>query len=214
MQIRRWYELGIALLGLSALSIRLHDIIRHFIAQGYTIAQGLSIFFSYFTMLTMILIVVNLFVGALMPRSRWGRFFERPSVQAALLLYLVMLLLVYHTMLAHLWEPQGLNLFADRVLHYIVPCAYIVYWLVYVPKGALCWHHACKWLSYPFIYGIYGLIRGHITRHYPYHFGDVCGLGYACVFRNMTLMLIGFFIIGLCIVALDKFLAKKGSLKK
>jgi len=59
-------------------------------------------------------------------------------------------------------------------------------------------------LLIPLIYVAYSLARGAIIHAYPYHFADPTLLGYPRALGNTALMLIGFWLLGLVVVAIDR----------
>ena len=51
--------------------------------------------------------------------ARWA--FDRPSVRTAILTYIIIVALIYHYLLAKLWNPQGWQLVADTIEHVVTP---------------------------------------------------------------------------------------------
>ena len=49
---------------------------------------------------------------------------------------------------------------ADRLLHYVIPLAFVAYWMIFVPKGTLRWTAPLVWLIYPLAYLAVSLVRG------------------------------------------------------
>jgi hypothetical protein len=58
------------------------------------------------------------------------------------------------------------------------------------------------------LYVLYCLARGAITGLYPYYFVDVTLLGYPKALLNTVLLLIGFWIVALIVVAIDRFVGR------
>ncbi len=205
------YQMSMVMCASSALLIRLHDTLLVAVQRGHTITQGLVSFFSFFTVLTTMAIITSLLSVCCFPATCMGRFFSRASVKASFVVYIVVVAGIYHVLLAHLWCPEGFNLYADLVLHYGLPAAYTAYWLLYTPKGLLHWYHAIKWICFPAVYSMYVLVRGHFTNSYPYHFGNVTQLGYVRALVNTAGVLCGFIGIGLVVTMIDSWLAKRDS---
>ena len=86
--------------------------------------------------------------------------------------------LSYHFLLRNTWNPQGVQLVADVVLHYAVPVTYVIYWGVESATRLLRWSEPLAWSVYPTVYLIYALIRGSVVGSYPYPFIDSVRLGY------------------------------------
>ena len=116
--------------------------------------------------------------------------------------------MVYIFILQHLWDPQGLSKFLDRLLHYVMPALYLLFWLLFVRKGEARWIQALHWLIYPVAYGAYVMIRGAFTGLYPYPILDAGRFGYAIAFRNLGLICLLFLAVGLFIIAVDRRLGR------
>lgn len=69
----------------------------------------------------------------------------------------------------------------NTVLHYLIPIAVVLDWLLDPPKRRIPFRRATIWLAYPLAYLPYTLVRGHITGWYPYPFLDPSDKGYLSV---------------------------------
>jgi len=172
--------------------------------NGKSIGSGLESFFSYFTVLTNMLICVSLTLSLTGPSSATGKWFSRPGVVAGIATSIAFVGLSYHFLLRNAWNPQGAQLLADVLLHYVVPSLYVLYWWFDSSKAVLRWTHPLLWSVYPTIYLVYALIRGSIVRSYPYPFIDVAGLGYGRTMLNSLGLLFAYIALGLIFVALDR----------
>lgn len=195
----------LAALGWFAIIAQLYLII---VNRQVSVPATIVRFFSYFTILTNILVAICSTMLLVRPAHR---FFASASTQAALTLHIAVVGLVYNTILRFLWAPQGLQWAVDELLHSVVPTLYIVYWLVYAPKKPLQWKQLPAWLVYPLVYMAYTVIHGAITGFYPYPFVDVTQLGYAVAMRNAAAMLVLFLAGGAIIMATGRFLARRPS---
>ena len=130
-------------------------------------------YFSFFTIITNVLVALALTLPWLAPESRAGQFFDRPSVRTAILAYIIIVAVIYHYLLAKLWNPQGWQLIADTIEHVVTPALYVIDWVLFVPKGTVKWKSAVVWLGYPLVYAAYSLIHGAVTGFYPYPFINV-----------------------------------------
>jgi hypothetical protein len=54
-----------------------------------------------------------------------GRFFTQPSVRSAILVYIIVVAVIYHYLLATLWNPQGWQFVADTIEHVVAPALYV-----------------------------------------------------------------------------------------
>jgi hypothetical protein len=163
-------------------------------------------YFSYFTMLSNILVALAMTLPWLAPNSALAAFFSRPSVRTALATYIIIVAAIYHVILRPLWNPQGGQLVADMIEHVATPGLYMVDWLLFVPKGTIAAKSVLWWLIFPIAYAAYSLIHGAVTGYYPYPFLNVSELGYERVLVNMAALAATFAALGLVLVAIDRML--------
>lgn len=161
-------------------------------------------FFSYFTILSNILVAACLTFPWLMTSSAIARFFSRILVQAAVAVYIFIVGLVYNLVLRNIWNPTGWQLVADNLLHVVVPVGYVVYWFLFTPHRQLEWKNIFPWLLFPGLYLVYSLMRGAVTGWYPYPFLNADQFGYSKVAFNAAMVLIAFIVTGLGVIAIDR----------
>ena len=118
------------------------------------------------------------------------------SRAAGLLVAIVVVFLIYHAVLARLWQPQGLAWWANQGLHTAVPLATFGWWLAFAPKDVTL-RDLPEWLIYPAAYSLYALIRGFSTGFWPYPFLDVGQLGLAQVSLNIAGLIVVYILVGL-----------------
>lgn len=203
------YRLKVGLLGWFALGLQLYLIINSALSKGISLLAEVVRFFSYFTILSNLLLALCLTVPLVSRHSSPGRYFLRPAVQGAIAVYIIIVGITYSLMLRNIWNPQGRQLAADRLLHDAMPILYVLFWLILVPKGSLQWKYAFVWLIFPAIYLAYTLIRGAMINWYPYPFLDVSTLGYGKMLQSALVMLAGFVVVGLLIIGIDRLLKKR-----
>lgn len=167
------------------------------------------VFFSYFTILTNVLVALAMAAPAVAPNSRLGRWTTTEGVRAAIAMYATVVGLIYHLFLHATWTPQGLAWVANIALHYLMPVAMVLDWLLFVPKGRLRWIDAPRWLAFPLIYGLWTVIHGALIGWYPYWFIDIGALGWGTAMRNIAVLLVFFLILGLVVVALDRAVGRR-----
>ncbi|MBC7890471.1 MAG: Pr6Pr family membrane protein [Ferruginibacter sp.] len=194
-----------AALGCFALVLQCYLIILN---RTASIPETIIRFFSFFTILTNILVALCFSFLLLKPGTKWGKFFEQPATLTAITVYIVVVGIVYNLILRFLWNPQGLQRIADELLHTIIPLLFIFYWFLFVSKERLKWNSILPWLIYPTIYCIYTLARGAIVGFYPYPFIDVLLLGYYKVVINIAGLVLVFLVISLVLVAIAKLIVK------
>ena len=159
-------------------------------------------FFSFFTILTNILVALFFTTQVFTKTKEYLFFLNSKSSLTAITTFILVVGIVYQIVLRPIWNPQGLQKIVDELLHTIIPFLVLIYWMLYARKNELQVKSMVKWLLYPLLYFIYILIRGHFSKFYPYPFSNVSELGYGQVVINF--ILISFFII-LLLVALIFF---------
>jgi hypothetical protein len=147
---------------------------------------------GYFTILTN-LAVAGLMLG-LAAGLRCGA-----GLGAALTLAIVMVGIVYHLVLARLWQPTGLAWWADQGLHSAVPILMLGWWLAFAPKR-LAWGDLPVLLAWPAAYAAYALLRGSLTGFWPYPFLDADALGWPEVMWNAAALVAAFAALGAALI--------------
>lgn len=212
MRLSKTFAVLTALTAWVALGLQLYILIDNVPANGLTVLQAIGRFFIFFTILTNLLVAICLTSIIFFPASGIARFFSGPSNQAAIVVYIFIVGLIYNIILRQLWEPEGWQRVTDELLHVIVPVLFTVYWLLFVVKGSLTWKHPFSWLLYPAVYLVYALSRGAIEGYYAYPFIDIPKSGYIRVTINATGILILFLVTGFMVVAIDKWLSRPKSI--
>jgi len=162
-------------------------------------------FFSYFTILSNLWVLLVSSTTAFAGVSRPGRWFSQPVVRGGVALYIGVTLGIYATILRHLWQPQGAQWWADSSLHYAVPTLYLLWWLFAVPHGALRWSDLPRWLLFPLLYVCWVFLRGALVHEYPYPFIDLNVLGFATVLRNCAGVFALLLLLGSALVLVDRW---------
>ncbi|MEB2854871.1 Pr6Pr family membrane protein [Pseudomonas atacamensis] len=200
---------GLAVLGWAGLAIQLYLILFTRLSIGASLLGGLVSFFSYFTILTNTLVATVLTCAVTERESAARRWFLQPWVSSGIAVSIAVVGLAYSILLRHLWHPEGWQFVADELLHDVMPLLFLGYWWRCVPKGTLRLRHLPLWLIYPLVYFIYALLRGHLLGAYAYPFIDVAVLGYPQVLANAGGILVGFVLVGLLIIGLDRRLSAR-----
>jgi len=206
---RRRLITGLAVLGWAGLAIQLYLILFARLSIGASLLGGLVSFFSYFTILTNTLVATVLTCAVSERQSAARRWFLQPWVSSGIAVSIAVVGLAYSILLRHLWHPEGWQFVADELLHDVMPLLFLGYWWCCVPKGTLRLRHLPLWLIYPLVYFIYALLRGHLLGAYAYPFIDVAVLGYPQVLANAGGILVGFVLVGLLIIGLDRRLSAR-----
>ncbi|MEO8412361.1 MAG: Pr6Pr family membrane protein [Ginsengibacter sp.] len=170
-----------------------------------SIPETIVRFFSFFTILTNLLVAVYATSLLLNRKSGFRMFFLKPSVVSAIAVYITIVGMVYNIILRHLWKPEGLQWIVDELLHTAIPIMFIAVWFFFIPKGRLPWKNVAAWMLYPLFYIVFILWRGSFSSYYPYPFIDVSVLGFTKVLINSTGMLIAFLVVSVLFVILDRY---------
>lgn len=142
------------------------------VAIGYDVAAGPGVsdgdYFSYFTVLSNLFAAAMLLHGALRAphrRSRGTELLRAASVVYILTTGIVYLLLLSGHAPAHPW--------VNAILHYLLPVAVALDWLIDPPHVRLeIARTVVPLMVFPLVYVVYTLIRGAVVNWYPYFFVD------------------------------------------
>lgn len=186
----------IALIAITGLALQLGILLGAAWAKGQSGWGAAANFFSYFTILS------NLLVAASFAAP--GAFWRSARTRGAVTLYIAVVGLVYELVLRRLWHPQGAQFMADLLLHDAVPLAAVAHWLFLRERGALKGPDPIAWLLFPAAYLVYALLRGATTGWWAYPFIDASILGYARVLLNAAVLMAVFLGLGFGMVAWDR----------
>jgi hypothetical protein len=121
--------------------------------------------------------------------------------------YILAVGLVYQIILSSTWEPTGMQMVVDELLHTIIPLYVLLYWFLYEEKYTLTWSELPKWLLVPLGYFVFILLRGTYSGFYPYPFVHVQQLGYPKVMVNSLFILLLFIVLSGILLTLGKKIA-------
>jgi len=178
------YKVFFGLLGLSAIVTEIATLR----ARGLFSAEN---FFSYFT------IEANTIAFIVLLASAWFLFTQKKSVtldffRGAATFYMVVTGIVFAVLLSGI---EGATLTAvpwdNIVLHYLIPIAAVLDWILDPPANRIVYRKALIWLLFPLAYLAYSLVRGPIVEWYPYPFLDPANGGYGQVIITSVIILIG-----------------------
>ncbi len=203
--VKRALMVTTASLAWFALSLQLLLTIRTSITNGMSVIGALATYFSFFTILTNLLVALVLTFSLLATKSRWGKFFSNPATTTGTALYIATVGIIYSLLLRHTWNPEGLNKLTDTILHDVVPVLYVAFWIFFVPRSGLRWKNPLSWAIYPIVYFAWVLLRGAVTGRYPYPFIDVAQLGYPRALLNAVALLLLVLMAGLAVIAVARW---------
>lgn len=166
-------------------------------------------FFSYFTILSNLIVFAYFFSKALSAELGEEGFWTKPETSTAVTVYICVVGLVYHLVLSRIHNPQGLAKLADHGLHSFTPLVTLFYWVVFVSNKKINYLSIPYWLLYPALYFVYTIIHGAISQFYPYPFLDVSKIGLLQSFLNCLVVLALFTFLSLLLSIFANFRYKK-----
>ncbi|WP_095085464.1 Pr6Pr family membrane protein [Mesorhizobium sophorae] len=195
----RFLQIAGLVIGLAGLVLQFCISIPASMEAGRSLLGSIIFLFSFFTILTNI--------GAVLVHTSllsstgyaWLPAFAGSRMRAGIAVSIALVFIVYASVLAQLWQPQGLFLLCDVLLHYVTPVLFVLWWLVAGADGRTRWSDISWWMLYPVAYLIYALARAPFAGEVPYPFLDVPKNGAASVAISAA-AITGLFLV-LCVVA-------------
>ncbi len=197
-----------ALLGLVALTA-----IAVQLAIQIRLGFGVANFFSYFTNLANLFAAVLFVISAriALPDVRRRSLKEQAwldQVRAASVVNMTLVGVVFAVLLRNV-DLGSLLPWVNVVLHYIMPCAVVIDWLLRPPAMKLGIRQGLLCLVFPAFYLVYVLVRGHVTGWYPYPFLNPASPGgYESVAVHIAGIAIAFLVACWSLLALGNTLGK------
>lgn len=195
----RFLQLAGLVIGLAGLILQFCITIPASMEAGRSLTGSIVFYFSFFTILTNIGAVL-VYTSLLSPTGyAWLPAFAGPRMRTVVAVSTTLVFIVYATVLARLWQPQGLFLLCDVLLHYVTPVLFVLWWLIEGADGRTRWSDISWWVLYPVAYLVYVLARAPLAGEVPYPFLDVAKNGPASVALS-ALAITGLFLV-LCVIA-------------
>lgn len=161
-------------------------------------------FFSFFTILTNTMVALY-FTG----QSLNVGITFKPGMLTAITVYIFMVGIVYQILLRHIWQPTGLQLVVDELLHTLNPLLVMSYWYMYEKLSLVKYGQIKEWLVYPLAYLVYIIIRGSFSGFYPYPFVNAIKIGFTKTLLNSVLLTLFFILVALLFIAIGRKMEKK-----
>lgn len=173
----RFLQIAGLVVGLIALILQFAITIPASMAAGRGLLGSIVFYFSFFTILTNIAAVM-VHASLLSPTGyAWFPAFAGRRIRAGVAVAITLVFIVYTTVLARLWAPEGLFFLCDVLLHYVAPLVFVLWWLIAGADGSTRWRDISWWMIYPLAYLAYALIRAPFAGEVPYPFLDVAKNG-------------------------------------
>ncbi|MHA7293371.1 Pr6Pr family membrane protein [Arthrobacter sp. HLT1-21] len=204
MRIAATWHGVVALIGLVGLGAQVIALIN---GENYSVlgpAMSWWNFFSYFTILSNILVLVINVDLARHPLGRQSTLWQVLRLNAVVNISVTGL--IAFTLLRRLPEVQalvGLGRLSDTLLHYVVPIVTVLGWLLFGPRPRFTIQTVWLSLIFPAVWLVYTLIRGAMVNWYPYPFVDLRIIDPLEVFINCVFigaMFVGF---GFAVLQID-----------
>jgi len=162
-------------------------------------------FFSYFTNLSNIFASAVFIVGAIFLIQRREPTPAQDLIRGASVVAMVIVFIVYGVLLRDI-DLGNLQPWVNVVIHYIFPLVVLADWIYQPPKSTLRFGQMGYWLIYPLVYLVYTLIRGAITKWYPYPFlNPATAGGYGGVALYCLAIFVAFLVVGAGLIALGNW---------
>lgn len=176
------------------------------------IHEAIIRFFSYFTILTNLLVVlyftsrISIFQKTLLKKLSTN------GTITALTSFILIVGLVYQIILRNTWHPTGFQKVVDELLHTVIPLFTLIYWVSFANSKDFKLKNIKNWFWYPIIYFSFIIVRGYFSNFYPYPFIDVTEIGYLEVVFNSLLITVIFLIVLSVLITIGKKYINRESL--
>lgn len=177
------------------------------LALGGGLVDALLWFFTYFTILTNLMLVL-VYLSEIWNAS-WLAWWRSPVTRGMMAAAMTLVMAFYHLVLAATWQPQGLFLVADVLLHYATPIIYLVWWIAFAPKGGLRFPDIGRMLVPPLVWLAWAMARGAVVNEYPYPVLEAHVIGYAQVLANIAGLLLVLAALFAVVVAVDRLVGRR-----
>ncbi|MBY8984167.1 MAG: Pr6Pr family membrane protein [Candidatus Lokiarchaeota archaeon] len=111
-------------------------------------------------------------------------------LKGAFTMYITITFVVFAVLLSPFSQPTGFAAFNNLVIHYIIPIAFIVDWVLTETKMRYKWSYLPYWILYPLCYIVFAVIHGTFTGNYVYYFLDISALGFLVFFLFVSVLIV------------------------
>ena len=146
--------------------------------------------FSYFTILTNLLVGVFFIAQLVNEHNKFRMFFSSTKTTIAICVYIFLVGLIFNLMLRKIYHPSGWEGVNNNLLHVFIPIFMIVYAWYFTSKEKLAYLNIAYWTIYPTVYVVYLLVKGYFMHFYQYPFFNLDELGYEKVLIQAVILLI------------------------
>ncbi|SFT37684.1 hypothetical protein SAMN05216474_0202 [Lishizhenia tianjinensis] len=189
------------LMGIFAVSTQF---ILFFQGSNQSFVHVLLRFISFFTIVTNTLVALYFFTHFFQLKKGFWKLFHLSGSLTALTTFIFIVGLVYQIALRSLWNPTGISMIVDELLHSVIPAFTLLYWYLYSGKDTEKASAVFRWLVYPAIYLSYAMLRGMITHDYPYPFLDLTLIPTSTAIVNVGVILTTGFLFMLLLIFIGR----------
>lgn len=177
---------------------------------GSSWARGLNVF-TYFTIMSNVIVAVTCILLAINPR----RFSSAFAVwRLTGIVAIAITGIIYNTVLAKLFvAPNVWSALSNDLEHIVVPILAVLGWLVFGPRLRFRWSTilwgaliGLAWLTFTLIRGTFPVANQTDDHWYPYPFLDVAVHGYPSTLINSVAILAFYVLLAAGVLGLDKVL--------
>ncbi len=166
-------------------------------------------FFSYFTNLSNLFAAIVLIVGAFQLITHRQPSAVTDLIRGMAVVNMMVVGIVFSVLLRDV-DMGNLLPWVNTLLHYIMPIAVVLEWLLQPPRTKLGVKHLLLCQVFPLLYLVYVLIRGAIVGWYPYPFLNPANVGgYSGVAAYVIGIIVVFVIAGWLLFTLGNKLKDK-----
>ena len=116
-----------------------------------SIIETIIRFFSFFTILTNLLVTLFFTVRIFDFSGKIVSIFNKKETVTSITTFILIVGIVYQIVLRGIWNPEGMQLIVDELLHSIIPLFVLFYWVLFSVKEKNLFKNAIVWLIYPLI---------------------------------------------------------------
>ncbi len=165
--------------------------------------------FSPYTVQSNVIVLSWLFVALIFQERNKGHWFFSGVIRGGITLYITITFLIFAILLTPYYHPTGIEGFANIIVHYLVPIAFIVDWILTEMYHEYPWKYIIFWLAYPIFYLIFTLIRATFTGNYIYPFLDLNSMGIGIFIMWIFILAAVFLLLGALLVFINKKIGKR-----
>jgi hypothetical protein len=152
-----------ALIAIAALAAQVTQTVLD-MSEGMGLFESLWRQARYFTVL--MVVTTGILMAAMTIRGRMSS----TGTLTAVTVWIVMVGLVYHALLAATHHPAGIEVTINEIQHTAVPITMLLFWLGFAPKAGLTFVQPLVWVACPLVYAVYAIARGLADGTFPYFF--------------------------------------------